>query len=113
MNGHQRIIAMRRGGIKPTVVWVNDMAGYAPDADDKAVAVSVHGDTPEMLDFSFLQGIDRVILESASQARIDRLIPVLMAHVRSVWATTWQDENTPRSVRITKTEGDTTTCSTT
>lgn len=105
MTGHERILAMRSNGIKPTVVWVNDMAGYRVDPEDETVTVAVHGDTPEACDFRFLEGIERVIFESANQARVHRFIHVLRGHCKRVVATTWQDENTPVIERITDTQG--------
>lgn len=72
MNGHQTIIDMRRNGLKPKYVWLQDEQ-HAPT--DFAVTLCPT-DIPEALDFRFLVGIT-VIVESSNKKRLQCLVNAL------------------------------------
>ena len=74
MRGHEAIIAMRKAGQKPSIVFLND---YPCDTDwtkfgDHAT-VDISGDQPEWLDLRFLVGM-RVSITGASEKRAKRLL---------------------------------------
>lgn len=68
MTGHELIIAMRRMGKKPTVVWVNDY----PEAMGDNNVILAGDDIPEMLDLRFLIGTTAVCA-SPNKARLARI----------------------------------------
>ena len=68
MTGHELIIAMRRAGMKPGIVWVND---YPEATGDISVKLD-ETDTPEMLDLRFLIGTT-VVCASPNKPRLERI----------------------------------------
>ena len=68
MKGHDQLIALRRNGLKPTYVWISDY----PFCHLDGLTVSVHGDTPELLDLRFLVGTTALV-EGPEQSRVDRI----------------------------------------
>lgn len=68
MKGHEPIIALRRSGLKPAYVWLQD-CGLAPT--DLCVSVAPT-DNPAALDLRFLIGVT-VIIESSDERRLRRL----------------------------------------
>lgn len=74
MNGHEKILNMRRGGFKPAFVWLQD-ALHAPT--DYAVTLAPT-DNPESLDLRFLVGTT-VMAESSSRERLGAMLKACMA----------------------------------
>jgi hypothetical protein len=74
VKGHETIIAMRRDGQKPAIVFLNDFACDAewPRFGDHAT-VDVSGEQPEWLDLRFLVGL-RVSITGTSEKRAKRLL---------------------------------------
>lgn len=85
MTGHQRIIAMRRAGRKPTAVWVSDFPGPLAELQGDAMVVRVAGESPELLDLRFLVGT-LVIVEGGQAERVRRIAKACAAHARRVVA---------------------------
>lgn len=69
MRGHERIIDMRRAGMRPAIVFLNDYPCKTdwPEHGDHAT-VCVAGDQPEWLDLRFLVGM-RVSVSASTEAR--------------------------------------------
>lgn len=74
MRGHEGIIAMRKAGKKPGIVFLNDYPCSTEwmNARDHAT-VDVSGDQPEWLDLRFLIGL-RVSITGATEKRAKRLM---------------------------------------
>jgi hypothetical protein len=73
MRGHEAIIAMRKAGRRPAIVFLND---FPCDTDWQKwgdhVTVDVSGEQPEWADLRFLVGL-RVSITSKSEKRAKRL----------------------------------------
>jgi len=69
MNGHQTIIDMRRSGLKPVYVWLQD-SGLAPA--DYAVTLAPT-DNPATLDLRFLVGTT-VLAEGSNRERLAAML---------------------------------------
>lgn len=107
MHGHHELIAMRRAGMKPEMVWIADYSvatDWAKWGDHPQVCVA--GDTPEIEDFRFLVGITAIV-NGFDSARVDRIANACAAHAKRVIATTaaWATAHQVETVRITDTEG--------
>lgn len=74
MKGHDNIIAMRRAGQRPALVFINDYP-CAVDWLDRMdhATVDVSGDQPEWLDLRFLVGL-RVSITGSTEKRAKRLM---------------------------------------
>jgi len=74
MRGHDAIIAMRKAGRKPAIVFLND---YPCDTDwttfSEHATIEVSGEQPEWLDLRFLVGL-RVSITGASEKRAKRFL---------------------------------------
>jgi hypothetical protein len=58
MTGHEQIIAMRKRGIKPEIVFINDFPCQTDWAEyQEHATVCVHNDLIESLDIRFLVGM--------------------------------------------------------
>jgi len=79
MRGHDAIIAMRQGGKKPGIVFLNDFPCSTdwPRFGDFAT-VDVSGDQPEWLDLRFLIGL-RVSITGTSEKRAKRFMEACKA----------------------------------
>lgn len=83
MTGQDRIIALRKRGMKPVGVWVCD---YRADTSD-GVTVSLGAqDTPELQDWRFLVGLT-VHLSGDDARRLERLTAACMQYAKRVVAT--------------------------
>lgn len=103
MTGSKRILAMRRSGSKPTVVWLTDFADGYVDPEGDAPTVRVAGFTPEALDLRFLVGIPIAIVEGADAQRLARFAAAMQeAGATRVITNQFYDGSV---VRITDTEG--------
>lgn len=102
MTGHQRIVAMRRQGLKPSVVWVADY----PEAVNDGLTIRVdEQDTPELLDLRFLVGTT-VTVESFNDQRLQRLAKACAQHARRVIAVLFEQRGYRFEVtQITDTQG--------
>ena len=69
MNGHQPILAMRRSGVKPASIWLNDYPSLDADYSVRIDAA----DMPESLDLRFVVGTT-VIATSDKPARLKRIV---------------------------------------
>ena len=69
MRGHEKIIELRRGGVKPKFVFINDYPCKTDwfEHSDHAT-VCTHGDVIQLLDMRFLVGL-RVSISSPSETR--------------------------------------------
>jgi len=74
MNGQQSILKMRRDGLKPVYVWLQD-SGLSPG--DFAVTLA-KTDNPAALDLRFLMGTT-VLAESDNRARLGAMLNACMA----------------------------------
>jgi hypothetical protein len=72
MKGHEGIIAMRRSGKKPTIVFLNDYPCKIGGPTDHAT-VDVAGDQPEWLDLRYLVGLT-VSISASSEKRSKRFM---------------------------------------
>lgn len=108
MRGHDSIIAMRKAGRRPAVVFLNDFRCDTdwPRFGDHAT-VDVSADRPEMLDLRFLVGMTVSIL-GADEGRAKRLMDACKAagavrvvagacelqagRYESTWADCWTKE---------------------
>lgn len=81
MRGHQPIIAMRRAGYTPDVVWVSDFDFVKPG--DATVCVA--GDTPELEDFRFLVGLTAIV-DGHDAKRVERIAAACKRHAKRVIA---------------------------
>ena len=97
MTGDREIIAMRRAGQKPSVVWVTDH----PQKPIDGLTVCVHGDTPELLDLRFLVGVT-VLADSPDLKRLQRIIDACKQHAKRVVGTQFLGYE---PIRIIDTEG--------
>lgn len=93
MKGDRELIAMRRAGQKPSVVWVSDFPRKTMDG----LTVCVHGDTPELLDLRFLVGVT-VLAESSDQRRLERLVEACKAHAKRVVGTQFDGRDVVRII---------------
>lgn len=75
MRGHEPIIAMRKAGRKPAIVFINDFDCPAdwPEWEGDHATVCVAGDTPEALDLRFVLGLS-VSITGATENRAKRLM---------------------------------------
>lgn len=91
MNGHQKLIALRRSGMKPACVWVHDddclvsqAASRAwhmnPNPFDGKVFAEIHidsTDTPEALDLRCLVGMHVYLMSDRSEERARRMFKAI------------------------------------
>lgn len=58
MKGHEKLIAMRKAGKRPVIVFLNDFPCKTDwfETGDKHVTVCIHGDSIERSDLRFLTG---------------------------------------------------------
>ena len=69
MNGQEHVIAMRRSGKRPSVVFLNDFACQTDwQTFGDYPTVDVHGEQPEWLDLRFLVGLT-VSISTTSEKR--------------------------------------------
>lgn len=77
MRGHEQIIAMRKAGKRPSIVFLNDHECMRGELDwrqyGEHATVEVHGDQPEWLDLRFLIGM-RVSITASSVKRGQRFM---------------------------------------
>jgi hypothetical protein len=97
MTGERPILALRRAGKKPVIVWVSDFAWALLDG----LTVSVACDTPELLDLRFLRGTTAVVT-AASPERADRIGTACAAFARRVITNVFDGRDV---VRVTDTDG--------
>lgn len=97
MKGHQRILAMRRAGLKPLFIWVSDFENALLDGR----TVQVAGDTPELVDFRFLRGVTAIV-EGSDADRVTRIAQACHQFASRVIASTIPGHEV---VRVTDTEG--------
>ena len=76
MRGHEPILAMRKRGKRPAIVFLNDFA--CPKEMDWAeygehATVDVHADQPEQIDLRFLIGM-RVSISAEDEGRARRFV---------------------------------------
>ena len=83
MTGQDRIIALRRSGMKPVGVWVCD---YQVDTSDGVTVSIAAQDTPEMQDWRFLVGLT-VHLSGDDAQRLARITDACMKYAKRVVAT--------------------------
>lgn len=86
MNGHRELITMRRAGLKPAFVFVNDFpckTDWAKWGDHPTVSVA--GDTPELQDFRFLVGVTAIVAGFDAE-RVKRIAESCKAHAKRVIA---------------------------
>lgn len=83
MTGHERILELRRSGMKLPIIWVSDFGDCTMDG----FTVRVKGDTPEMLDLRFLVGATAIV-EGSDPRRVERIAKACKAHARRVIAST-------------------------
>lgn len=108
MKGHEPIVAMRRAGKRPSIVFLNDFpcATDWPRFGDHPT-VEVHGDQPEWLDLRFLVGLN-VSISASTEKRGRRLLEAckkagasvvgagyserINGRYESVWNEVWRKE---------------------
>lgn len=77
MKGHEEIIAMRRAGKRPNIVFLNDHPCLRGELDwaryGENAVVEVHGDQPEWLDLRYLVGLT-VSITAANEKRGRRFV---------------------------------------
>lgn len=105
MTGHEVILDLRRNGLKPAYVWLQD-AGIAPTNLSVSLAKT---DNPEALDLRFLIGTT-VLAESENRERLGRMLRACMAaKARRVIATHYRKSvpfNDVEILETTDTEGE-------
>lgn len=85
MTGQDRILAMRRKGLRPTCVWVSD---YPCDTADGLTVSLAATDVPEQQDWRFLVGITALV-DGDSAERVRRIAEACKAIAKRVIATTY------------------------
>lgn len=104
MTGHQHILALRRRGYKPSVVWVVDDPENTCIDHDLTVRIEAH-DTPELLDLRFLVGTTAVV-DGDDDKRVDRLASACGAHAARVISNTFTRRGYRSELtRVTDTQG--------
>jgi len=96
MRGHERIIALRKSGIKPALVFINDYPCRTDwfEHHDHAT-VCTHGDVIQLLDLRYLVGL-RVSISASSEIRAKALFDqVRLAGAQTVAAAHIRDELPP------------------
>lgn len=98
MTGHEPILALRRGSLKPAFVWLSDHAHTVPH--DLTVRIAP-ADVPEQLDLRFLVGVTALV-DGSDDARVQRIAKACQPIAKRVIATTCKGRDV---VRITDTDG--------
>jgi hypothetical protein len=109
MRGHEPILAMRKAGKRPAVVFLNDYPGLPGELDwaqhGEHATVEVCGDQPELLDLRFLVGM-RVSISAETVDRAERfmqackeagaelvgagVVEVVNGRHEGVWSAVWR-----------------------
>lgn len=85
MTGQERIIAMRRQGLRPACVWVSD---YRCGTDDGLTVSLSSTDVPEQQDWRFLVGLTALV-DGDSAERVRRITEACKAFATRVISTTY------------------------
>jgi len=86
VRGDAELIAMRRGGMKPAYVWVNDFACKTDwERFSDCPTLCVDGDTPELLDFRCVVGCTAIFLGD-DPIRMERFVGVISPIAKRVIA---------------------------
>jgi hypothetical protein len=111
MRGHEQIIAMRKAGKRPGIVFLNDQPSLPGELDwaqfGEHATVEVYGDTPEALDLRYLIGLT-VSITGSSVERAKRFMEACKAagaetvaagysecisgRFEGVWSEVWRQE---------------------
>ena len=108
MTGQDQIIALRRRGLSPVVVWVSDYPCISA-GDGTTVSLSP-GDNPELQDWRFLVGLTALI-DGYDQNRVERIAKACGTFAKRVITTTFAERKNRwgqpvgEAVKLTDTQG--------
>jgi len=104
VRGHEQILDMRRNGLKPAFVWLQD--GNSQPTDNAVTIAKT--DMPEALDLRFLVGTV-VLAESSCPDRLERITAACInAKASRVIANLFDEKNHFETIKTTDTAGETT-----
>ena len=108
MTGREQIIALRRRGVKPVVVWVSDYR--TNDAGNGRSVSLAPEDSPARIDWRFLVGLT-VVVDGDDAERVDSIARAVGQFAERVLTTVYSDakniigEPVKKVSRLTDTKG--------